>query len=249
MTVIGQVSQLVRCGGGLHLTAKELVDGKRLQKMLASEVLTTDAQWQQRQQAVNEVVRNNLEMVCGLESSKTTDSKTEKQILVASAPRVNEKTSSSSTPSLPPEEPDCCSICHTEFTSVDVFGLLESCDHAFCADCILTWHQHQKNQGSDAKTCPYCRLESERLILWSEPQIESAEQKRAVFELQHRAVRLWSTSAPAAATLPQIPPATPVFQETTAAVVEPEPEETGRGSVRDRIRRIQAFIDRNTPRN
>ncbi len=251
----GQVSQLIRCSEGLHLTAAELVDGKRLQEMLANEVLTTDAQWQQRQQAMEEVVRNCLEMVCGFGAGScgtTEDAETEEaaETVEASAPLLNATPSSS-----PAEEPDCCSICHTEFTSVPAFGLLENCDHPFCADCILTWHQHQKEQPGSSNlvrtsSCPYCRVESARLVLWPEGRIESAEQKRAVFELQNRAVRLWSTSAPAAATtLRQTPPAAPVFREAAAAVVEPEPEEPGRGSVRDRIRRIQAFIGRNTPRN
>lgn len=259
----GQVSQLVRCSDGLHLRAAELVDSKRLQEMLASEVLTTDAQWQQRQQAMEEVVRNCLEMVCGFgagTSRTTEDAETEEaaETVEASAPLAS-TTDAISAAATPTEEPDCCSICHTEFTSVAAFGLLENCDHPFCADCILTWHQHQKDQPGfsnvQTSSCPYCRVESARLVLWPEGRIESAEQKRAVFELQHRAVRLWSTSAPAAATtarqtLPATPPNLPTFRETAAAVVvEPEPEEAGRGSVRDRIRRIQAFISRNTPRN
>lgn len=255
----GQVSQLIRCPEGLHLTAAELVDGRRLQEMLASEVLTTDAQWQQRQQAMEEVVRNCLEMVCGFgagTSGTTDDAETEEatETVEASAPLAS-TTDAVSAAATPIEEPDCCSICHTEFTSVAAFGLLENCDHPFCADCILTWHQHQKDQPGSSNlvqtsSCPYCRVESARLVLWPEGRIESAEQKRAVFELQHRAVRLWSTSASAAATtLRQTTATPPTFRETAAAVVEPEPEEVGRGSVRDRIRRIQAFIGRNTPRN
>ncbi len=149
--------------------------------MLASEVLNMDAQ--QRQQA-----------------HRNEETKTEtvnQTVLKEPAPVLNQHENAdqlgTNITSSNIEEPDCCSICHTEYTSVETFGLLENCDHVFCANCILMWYQSQNDQGSNEKTCPCCRLESTRLIIWSESKIESAEKKSAVFELHNRCNRFWNT--------------------------------------------------------
>ncbi|KAH9393403.1 hypothetical protein TYRP_021916, partial [Tyrophagus putrescentiae] len=174
LLIESQSSQLVRCSDGLHLSSAELVDKKRLYEMLAGEVLNMDAQ--QRQQT-----HRNDETETETINQTTLEEPTPVLNQHENADQPNTNITSSNI-----EEPDCCSICHTEYSSVEAFGLLENCDHAFCADCILMWYQSQSDLGSNEKTCPYCRLESTRLIIWSESKIESAERKTAVFELQHR---------------------------------------------------------------
>lgn len=156
----GPVSQLIRCTDGLHLTAAELVDGKLLQEMLASEVLDGDARAKERLGEVQSII-NSFEAV-------------EKD-------GNHSETSSSSS-----DDDSCCSICHTPFTSTPIFGLLEGCDHAFCIGCILAWHRNQPSYDN-RRSCPNCRVAFTRVLLWPTPKLPgswSAEHKKAIFELQ-----------------------------------------------------------------
>ena len=155
----GPVSQLIRCTDGLHLTAAELVDGKLLQEMLASEVLDGDARAKER---LGEV-----------------------QSIIYSFDAV-EKDGSHSETSSSASDDSCCSICHTPFISTPIFGLLEGCDHAFCVGCILAWHRNQPSYDN-RRSCPNCRVAFTRVLLWPTPKLPaswSAEHKKAIFELQ-----------------------------------------------------------------
>ena len=46
-----------------------------------------------------------------------------------------------------------CGIC---LNLIEVEGLLNSCPHKFCHDCILAWAQVKKNQRENR--CPLCKL-------------------------------------------------------------------------------------------
>ena len=159
----GPVSGLVRCTDGLHLKAADMVDSRRLQEMLASEVLDADARSKERQQDVELIIYSLDE---DLEAARS------------SASPLSADVSSSTTSTTD----DCCSICRVDFASVAAFGLLDSCDHAFCAGCILTWRNSQNR-------CPNCRVGFARVLLWSRPKLPrswSTEHKTALFELQSR---------------------------------------------------------------
>eukprot|EP01047_Picozoa_sp_COSAG01_P004611 COSAG01_NODE_153_length_23909_cov_32.542018_7_plen_128_part_00 len=41
------------------------------------------------------------------------------------------------------------------------FGILPSCNHVFCLECIRAWRTNSETYGSDAvRVCPICRVES-----------------------------------------------------------------------------------------
>lgn len=69
----GAVSGLVRCTDGLHLTAADMVDSRRLQEMLASEVLDADARQKERQQDVELIIYSLDE---DLEAARSSESQT-----------------------------------------------------------------------------------------------------------------------------------------------------------------------------
>ncbi|KAH9396113.1 hypothetical protein TYRP_019860 [Tyrophagus putrescentiae] len=168
---VGAASGLTRCKDGLHLTTAELMDGRRVQEMLAVEVLDADSKLEQREQEVQQIINRLVE---AREEEKSRSRSRENL-----DPNADDQPDGTVLP--PPEEPDCCSICYTEFTTVEAFGLLEKCDHAFCASCILTWFQNRTELRE--RICPYCRAESNRLVVWPAPKIDSTEQKATVFEL------------------------------------------------------------------
>ncbi len=196
---------------------------------------------QQRQQAIEVVPRNSSEtgFVNNESETETVNQTVLEEIASIVNPQENADQSDTTTTLPPVEEPECCSICHTELTSVVAFGLLENCDHVYCANCILTWYQSQSEQGSNTKTCPYCRLESTRLIIWSETKIESADKKTAVFELQNRCFNLWSTPV----AMPRQTPAPTAFPDDT----EVQRLER-RARLRDRAAQLMG-VNRTTPRN
>ena len=205
---VGAASGLTRCKDGLHLTTAELMDGRRVQEMLAVEVLDADSKLEQREQEVQQIINRlveareeegaeaEAEVITVEETFETADTAETAETSETSEtpdtpenldPNADDQPDGTVLPS-PTEEPDCCSICYTEFTTVEAFGLLEKCDHAFCASCILAWFQNRTELRE--RICPYCRAESNRLVVWPAPKIDSTEQKATVFELQYRCFRL-----------------------------------------------------------
>ncbi|KAH9409175.1 actin [Tyrophagus putrescentiae] len=90
-----------------------------------------------------------------------------------------------------------CSICYENLTSASdttsttkFFGHLENCEHVFCARCILAWNNRNKLVCS--KTCPNCRVQSARILVWTSAKlpVESYEDKVTLFALQYGASRL-----------------------------------------------------------
>ena len=61
-----------------------------------------------------------------------------------------------------------CGICTSKILeeSKDRFGLLLSCNHAFCLSCIRTWRENlsQKFNKEAVRLCPICRLKSDFVI-------------------------------------------------------------------------------------
>ena len=68
-----------------------------------------------------------------------------------------------------------CAICHTEFRHKEgpKVGLMESCDHHFCYECILKWRGHEQVNSEITKetkrTCPMCRKPSYFVIPSARP--------------------------------------------------------------------------------
>lgn len=84
-----------------------------------------------------------------------------------------------------------CEICQEDIGQT--FGLLENCAHPFCGSCIVN-HAETTNLGSDGDgsfACPVCSLKSTRVII-SNKWLTSSIEKRAMFELQVRSVKLFS---------------------------------------------------------
>ena len=98
-----------------------------------------------------------------------------------------------------PEPEECtitCSICtsdlkdNTTSTKTSFFGHLEHCDHVFCARCILLWNR--SNRLVRNKSCPNCRLQSARVLVWTSPTlpVSSAAEKAKLFAAQYGASKL-----------------------------------------------------------
>ncbi|XP_068198569.1 makorin, ring finger protein, 4 isoform X2 [Antennarius striatus] len=68
-----------------------------------------------------------------------------------------------------------------------VFGILPSCNHSFCLQCIITWRK-TKDLGPDVvKTCPQCRVRSAFYVpnkYWVEGQVK--ENVIATFKTKFR---------------------------------------------------------------
>ncbi|GJJ73539.1 E3 ubiquitin-protein ligase makorin [Entomortierella parvispora] len=100
-------------------------------------------------------------------------------------PDAAENASVSAAPAL--EEDDMkCAIC---FEIPSTFGLLASCNHAFCLECIRTWRskeitddmQPHERGASVTKACPNCRTRS-LFVIPSSILPTSPEQKEAIVQ-------------------------------------------------------------------
>merc|ERR1712151_1486587 len=62
------------------------------------------------------------------------------------------------------------------------FGMLESCDHAFCLSCIRSWRKQREQDRLNLRLCPLCRNESffvipiDRLIVDPEDKTQAINQ-------------------------------------------------------------------------
>mmetsp|Transcript_67370 Transcript_67370/g.161558 ORF Transcript_67370/g.161558 Transcript_67370/m.161558 type:complete len:324 (+) Transcript_67370:72-1043(+) len=92
-------------------------------------------------------------------------------------------------PAVPRGETSTCSVEDTEcgicFENIgrkgEQFGMLESCDHAFCLSCIRAWRKQREQDKLNLRMCPLCRNESffvvpcNRLILDPEEKSEAIQ--------------------------------------------------------------------------
>ncbi|CAJ1344625.1 unnamed protein product, partial [Effrenium voratum] len=82
----------------------------------------------------------------------------------------------------PRKEPDFeCGIC---FESVkrrgERFGMLESCDHAFCLSCIRGWRREREQDKQNLRLCPVCRNESFYVIPSDTIILDPAEKRQII---------------------------------------------------------------------
>lgn len=61
-----------------------------------------------------------------------------------------------------------------------LFGHLEKCSHVFCVRCIFQWNQ---SRPSGEKSCPNCRLDGTRILVWPTLRLPDAL-KNILFSLQ-----------------------------------------------------------------
>lgn len=84
-------------------------------------------------------------------------------------------------PAFDAEDPEC-GIC---FDSIrrkgERFGMLESCDHAFCLTCIRSWRKQREQQDRhNLRLCPVCRNESYFVVPCDDIMLDSEEKRRAI---------------------------------------------------------------------
>mmetsp|Transcript_43996 Transcript_43996/g.79094 ORF Transcript_43996/g.79094 Transcript_43996/m.79094 type:complete len:322 (-) Transcript_43996:93-1058(-) len=89
-----------------------------------------------------------------------------------------------------------CVICTESIRKKgEKFGMLETCDHAFCLSCIRSWRKQREQQDRvNLRMCPVCRNQSffvipiDRLILNPEKKVEAIENyKREMAEIPCKA--------------------------------------------------------------
>jgi len=77
-----------------------------------------------------------------------------------------------------------CGVCFEDIVrSGKRFGLMSSCDHCFCIDCLRTWRrQSNKNDQHSTVTqaCPTCRVQSKLVVPSKKFAVGSEKQK--IFE-------------------------------------------------------------------
>lgn len=85
-----------------------------------------------------------------------------------------------------PEEVEC-GICFEVIgkkgKKAERFGLLESCDHAFCLTCIRAWRREREQQDrANLRLCPVCRNESFFVIPSEVLVMDQTEKRRLIDE-------------------------------------------------------------------
>lgn len=84
-------------------------------------------------------------------------------------------------PSFDPEDPEC-GICFESIRKKgERFGILESCDHAFCLTCIRSWRKQREQQDrQNLRLCPVCRNESYFVIPCDDIFLDPDEKLRVI---------------------------------------------------------------------
>lgn len=84
-------------------------------------------------------------------------------------------------PSYDPEDPEC-GICFESIRKKgERFGILESCDHAFCLTCIRSWRKQREQQDrQNLRLCPVCRNESYFVIPCDDIFLDPDEKHRVI---------------------------------------------------------------------
>ncbi|CAE7711316.1 MKRN [Symbiodinium sp. CCMP2456] len=83
----------------------------------------------------------------------------------------------------PVEEFTECGICFENIVKRgERFGMLESCDHAFCLSCIRGWRREREQQDKqNLRLCPVCRNES-FYVIPTDHIILDPEEKRGIID-------------------------------------------------------------------
>ena len=84
-----------------------------------------------------------------------------------------------------------CGIC---FENVkrrgERFGMLESCDHAFCLSCIRGWRREREQDKQNLRLCPVCRNESFYVIPSDTIILDPVEKKRIIDQYKQEMGRI-----------------------------------------------------------
>jgi len=103
-----------------------------------------------------------------------------------SAYRDNRKNADFKKLPLKPHIERLCGICLEDVIGEKRFGLLSSCDHTFCFDCIMQWRRTRNTANeSDTKNCPECVQPSD-LVVPSRHYAYGDERRRLVDEFKKR---------------------------------------------------------------
>lgn len=103
----------------------------------------------------------------------------------ASAPRRPEE------PSFDAEDPEC-GICFESIRKKgERFGILESCDHAFCLSCIRSWRKQREQQDrNNLRLCPVCRNESFFVVPSDEMFVDPEKKSDAIEQYKVEMARI-----------------------------------------------------------
>lgn len=84
-------------------------------------------------------------------------------------------------PSFDVEDPEC-GICFESIRKKgERFGILESCDHAFCLTCIRGWRaQREQQDRQNLRLCPVCRNESFFVVPSDDISLDPVEKSLAI---------------------------------------------------------------------
>ena len=165
---------LTRCPDGFHPKLEDLVDPDQFHQRMASIILLRDQQ----------------KITPGGVASETQSQQQQQSQQVQENAQTSEMQAS-------PSQEDQCAVClESVKESHKNFGLLEHCDHIFCAECILTWHQRGPPiadgppvAGSRRKQCPMCRTQSTRIAICQRIP-DNSQEKSELFEQQYRCLEL-----------------------------------------------------------
>lgn len=85
-----------------------------------------------------------------------------------------------------------CGICFESVGKKDGrFGMLESCDHAFCLSCIRSWRREREQQDrQNLRLCPVCRNESFFVIPVDKLLLDPEEKRRAIEQYKNEMGRI-----------------------------------------------------------
>lgn len=96
-----------------------------------------------------------------------------------------------SNPSFDLEDPEC-GICFESIRKKgERFGILESCDHAFCLTCIRSWRKQREQQDRhNLRLCPVCRNESFFIVPSSDVFLDPEEKRKAIEQYKVEMTRI-----------------------------------------------------------
>mmetsp|Transcript_9875 Transcript_9875/g.17203 ORF Transcript_9875/g.17203 Transcript_9875/m.17203 type:complete len:166 (-) Transcript_9875:74-571(-) len=92
-----------------------------------------------------------------------------------------------------PAEPEFteCGICFENVKKRgERFGMLESCDHAFCLSCIRGWRREREQDRQNLRLCPVCRNESFYVIPSDKIILDPDEKRRVITQYKEEMGRI-----------------------------------------------------------
>lgn len=79
------------------------------------------------------------------------------------------------------DDPECGICFESILKKGERFGILESCDHAFCLNCIRSWRKQREQQDrQNLRLCPVCRNESFFIVPSDTLLLEPVEKGQAI---------------------------------------------------------------------